>query len=337
MRPALRRANVKLVSGALVEKVLLNGQRATGVQYKLGARTSTAHANGEVILSAGAINSPQLLQLSGIGPAELLRGHGIEVRHALAQVGQGLQDHLGISYFYRAAEPTLNNRLGNRAGQMMAGAQYLMTRGGPLSVPVNQISGFVRSEASQTAADLQIYCNPMSYVTDVAGNAGVDPKPGFLLCAQPCRPTSRGEIAITSASPADAPAIRPNSLSTNEDCRTAIRAGRALRKLALTPAIRAVTRERLAPDVTEMSDDALLEDFRERAGTIFHPTSTCRMGADASQSVLDPRLRVHGVACLRVVDASAFPNVTSGNTNAPVMMLAARGADLILEDAKQSL
>lgn len=337
LRPALKRPNVKLVSDALVEQVLLDGNRAVGVRYQVGGKWITPKVRGEVILSAGAVNSPQLLQLSGIGPATLLQRHGIKVKHELSQVGQGLQDHLGISYFYRAAKPTLNNRLGNRFGQTMAGAQYLMTKSGPLSVPVNQISGFVRSDASQQKADLQIYCNPMSYVSDTDGNTVVDPKPGFLLCAQPCRPTSRGEIAIASANPADAPAIRPNSLSTNEDCETAVRAGRVLRNLAQTPAIRAVTEARLAPDITQMNDDELLENFRERAGTIFHPTSTCRMGESPERSVLDARLRVHGVAGLRVVDASAFPNVTSGNTNAPVMMLAARGADLILEDAKQEL
>ena len=152
-----------------------------------------------------------------------------------------------------------------------------------------------------------------------------------------CRPTSRGEIAITSSDPNQAPAIRPNSLSTNEDCEMAIKAGRVAQALSQTPAIRAVTRERLTLDAIDMTDDALLEDFRNRAGTVFHPTCTCRMGADPDSSVLDARLRVHGVAGLRVVDASSFPNVTSGNTNAPVMMLAARGADLILEDAGQAL
>lgn len=337
LRPALARANVKLVSGALVEQVVLEGNQATGVRYRLGGASVTAQARGEVILSAGAVNSPQLLQLSGIGPAPLLQQLGIEIRHALSQVGQGLQDHLGVSHFFRSTEPTLNNRLGNWVGQMMAGAQYLLTKGGPLSVPVNQVSGFVRSDAAQQVADLQIYCNPMSYVTDADGNAGVDPEPGFLLCAQPCRPTSRGEIAITSADPTQAPAIRPNSLSTNEDCEMAIKAGRVVQALSQTPAIRAVTRERLTLDAIDMTDDALLEDFRNRAGTVFHPTCTCRMGADPDSSVLDAQLRVHGVTGLRVVDASSFPNVTSGNTNAPVMMLAARGADLILEDAGQAL
>lgn len=334
LRPALKRGNLRLVSNALVEKVLLNQTQATGVQYRVGNRQTTARAMHDVILCAGTVNSPQLLQLSGIGPAALLKRNGIDVLHDLAQVGQGLQDHLGISYFFHATEPTLNNTLGNRLGQVMAGACYLLTRRGPLSVPVNQVSGFVRSDSGTDVADLQIYCNPMSYSTDIGGNPCVDPKAGFLLCAQPSRPTSRGEINITSSGPAIAPAIQPNSLSTYHDCDMAIRAGRVLQKLAETPAIRAVTKTRLGPDVTKMSDDEILEDFRARSGTIFHPTSTCRMGKSAAESVLDARLRVHGVAGLRVIDASAFPNVTSGNTNGPVMMLAARGAELILEDAK---
>lgn len=334
LRPAMRRSNLKVVANALVEKVQMDGRRATGVRYRVGGQECVAEVRGEVLISAGAVNSPQLLQLSGIGPANLLKSHGIEVHHDLPEVGQGLQDHLGISYYFRATVPTLNNKIGNWWGQRLAGVTYLATRRGPLSVPVNQVSGFIRSDQNAQVADLQIYCNPMSYVIDADGNAGVDPKPGFLICAQPCRPTSRGEINIASPDPAAPPDIRPNSLSTEHDCQMAIKAGRVLQGLAQTPAIRAVTKERLAPDVVPMSDAELLENFRERAGTIFHPTCTCRMGDSAATSVLDAKLRVHGIGGLRVIDASAFPNVTSGNTNAPVMMLAARAADIILEDAK---
>lgn len=334
LRPALKRGNLRLVSAALVERVLLEGARATGVRYRQGGAITTVHARREVILSAGAINSPQLLQLSGIGPAHLLKQHGIKIVHDLQQVGQGLQDHLGLSHYYRANAETLNNRLGSWRGQMVAGLQYLLTRKGPLSLPVNQISGFVRSHESIPTADIQIYCNPMSYVTDTLGNTGIDPEPGFLLCAQPCRPTSRGHIRIASANPDTAPEIQPNSLATEADRQLAVRASHILRSLAQTPAIRAVTQDRLTPDIVSMSDEEMLENFRSRASTVFHPTCTCRMGTDPSNSVLDSSLRVHGITGLRVADASAFPNITSGNTNAPVMMLAARGAALILEDTK---
>ncbi len=333
LRPAKTRPNLTVVTRALVEKVIIEDGRATGVSYRVAGTSTRAVARKEVILSAGAINSPQILQLSGVGPAEVLQKHGIKVLHDLPAVGRHLQDHLAISHYYRANEPTLNNKLGNRLGQWIAGLRYVLTRKGPLSVPVNQVSGYVRSTPDAAVPDIQVYCNPMSYVTNAAGAVGVDPEAGFLLCVQPSRPTSRGQVMIGSANPADAPLIRPNSLSTNEDCDMVLKASRLLQQLAQTPAIQRVTAARLAPDITTMDDAALLENFRNRSGTVFHPTSTCRMGRDATDSVLDAKLRVHGVAGLRVVDASAFPNVTSGNTNAPTIMLAARAAELILQDA----
>lgn len=332
LRPAMKRPNLRVVSSAMVERVTLENGVATGVEYRVPGQLHCARAGCEVIVSAGAVNSPQLLQLSGIGPADLLRCHGIEVQHDLGQVGRGLQDHLGISYQFTATEPTLNNRLGNWPGKIAAGMRYLLTRSGPLSVPVNQVSGFVRSDPDKPA-DIQLYCNPMSYNVQPDGSPNVASQAGFLICAQPSRPSSRGEVAIQSADPRMAPAIQPNSLSTNEDCAKAIAAGRIAQKLAETPAIRAVVKD--GPDIAAMSDEAILEDFRQRAGSIYHASCTCRMGRTAQDSVLDARLRVHGVAGLRVIDASSFPNVTSGNTNAPVMMLAARGAEMILQDTQQ--
>jgi len=333
LRPARKRPNLHIMTGALVERVVLHQGRATGVTYRISDQIHLANAGKEVILSAGAINSPQLLQLSGIGPADLLKKHGIAVYQDLRQVGQGLQDHLAISHYFRATEPTLNNKLGNVFGQMIAGARYLLTRTGPLSVPVNQVSGYVRSNASVAAPDVQIYCNPMSYMTAKSGQPGVESEPGFLVCAQLSRPTSRGSVNIASDDPTCAPIIQPNSLSTNQDRVMAVQASKTLQALAQTPAIQVVTKERLSPDITEMDDAEMLENFRNRAGTVFHPSCTCRMGNDATDSVLDAHLKVHGVRKLRVVDASAFPNVTSGNTNAPTIMLAARAADIILQDA----
>ncbi|WP_323775411.1 GMC family oxidoreductase [Leisingera sp.] len=331
LRPAMKRGNLTVVSGALVEKVLTAGGRATGVAYRVNGRQKQAMAAREVILSAGAVNSPQLLQLSGIGPAGLLQRHGINVAQDLPQVGQGLQDHLAVSHFFWANTATLNDRLGSFAGQMKAGLQYMLTRKGPLSVPVNQCSGFVRTKDA-ALPDVQVYCNPASYSTRPNGKPQIDRDNGFLLCVQPSRPTSRGQINIQSADPAQAPLIEPNSLSTDADKATAVRASRLLQALAAIPAIKRVTRERRAPDIIGMDDSTLLENFRERSGSVFHASCTCRMGNDAADSVLDAQLRVHGVAGLRVIDASAFPNVTSGNTNAPTMMLAARGAELVLED-----
>lgn len=333
LRPAKKRPNLHIVSRALVEKVVIENGRAIGVQYRSREGVQMARVAKEVILSAGAINSPQILQLSGVGPAALLQSHGIAVLRDLPEVGKGLQDHLAISHFYSASQPTLNNKLGNLFGQMLAGIRYILTRKGPLSVPVNQVSGYVRSEPTAQVPDVQVYCNPMSYITRASGEVGIDPKAGFLLCVQPCRPTSRGEVTIASANPTHAPLIKPNSLSTKEDCEMVIKASHLLQELAQTQAIRAVTQARLAPDIVTMDDATLLENFRKNAGTVFHASCTCRMGHDATDSVLDGRLRVHGVKGLRVVDASAFPNITSGNTNAPTIMLAARAADLILQDA----
>ena len=336
LRPALKRGNVKLVQNALVEKLDITEGKVTGVRYRIGARQITAHARREVILSAGAINTPQLLQLSGFGPAEVLKSHGIDVIRDLGQVGQGLQDHLAISHHFIANEPTLNSRLGWKIGQYLAGVQYLLRRKGPLSVPVNQVGGFVRSGTDRDVPDMQVYCNPLAYSANSNGAPLMDREPGFVLSVQPCRPTSRGRVVVASADPAQAPIIQPNSLATNHDQDEAIRAGRLLQELAAAPSIEAKTKAAKAPDVSAMNDAELLENFRARAATNFHPTCTCRMGHDASDSVLDHRLRVHGVPGLRVVDASAFPNVTSGNTNAPTIMLAMRGADLILEDARNT-
>lgn len=330
LKPALKRPNLRVITNAMVQRVDLDGPRATGVTFIANGTPQTATARAEVILSAGAINSPHLLQLSGIGAAADLQTHGIDPRHNLPHVGQNLQDHLAVNHYFRANCPTLNSRLGTTLGQCLAGLQYLLTRQGPLSVPINQVSGFVRSSPDRATPDIQIYGNPASYVTRVDGTTAIDRDPGFLLCAQPCRPTSRGAVTLSSADPAHSPIIQPNSLSTNEDCDAVIAASKLLAQLAQTPAIQAVTQSRLDPDITTMTEAEMLENFRNRANTVFHPTSTCRMGADASTSVTDAHCRVHGLQGLRVIDASSFPNVTSGNTNAPVLMLANRAAELIL-------
>ena len=332
LRPALCRPNLRLVTQADVARIVLDGGRAVGVTYRRGGREVTARARREVILCAGAINSPKILQLSGIGEPDLLRSHGIDVAHAMAEVGRGLQDHLAVSHLYATDRPTLNALIGTPAGRLMAGIRYLLTRRGPLSIPVNQCSGFVRSEPDAPGPDVQVYCNPASYTTRPDGRTEIDREQGYLLSVQPCRPTSRGRVRIASSDPRDPPRIEPNALSTNDDCRQAIAASRVLQRLATAPTLAALTTCRRAPDIVGMDETALLENFRDRAKSVFHASCTCRMGADASISVVDSRLRLHGLAGLRVVDASAFPNVTSGNTNAPTIMLAARGADMILAD-----
>ncbi|SDD41022.1 GMC family oxidoreductase [Ruegeria marina] len=331
LRPAQKRRNLSIISGALVERVLMRDRQATGVRYRLNGSVQEARARREVILSAGAVDSPKLLMLSGIGPASDLGKHGIDVVLNHQQVGKGLQDHLAVSHFYWATEPTLNSLLGRRTGQVRAGVAYLLNRSGPLSVPVNQVSGYLRT-AGAPVPDVQVYCNPASYAILPEGTPKVDRDNGFLLCVQPCRPTSRGWIALSSADPSAQPRIQPNSLSTPEDQQIAVAASRLLQQLAQTSSLRNVTRARRAPDILEMNDPELLDNFRQRSGTVYHPSCTCRMGDSQDVSVTDSRLRVHGIGRLRVIDASAFPNVTSGNTNAPTMMLAARAAKMVMED-----
>ncbi|QPM92364.1 GMC family oxidoreductase [Pseudooceanicola algae] len=333
LRPALKRQNLTLEEHAHVVRLDFDGARASGLTYEQGGQTHRVVARKEVILSAGAINSPQLLQLSGLGPADLLKSQGIEVRQDLPQVGEGLQDHLAVSYQFRASQKTLNAILGRRTGRLAAGLRYILTRRGPLAVPVNQVGGFVRSHAAAAVPDVQLFCNPASYEVTPEGKIELDRDPGYLLSAQPCRPTSRGSVRIRTGHHMDAPAIRPNSLATEADRTAAIRASRILFALSQTSTLRSVTAGAKLPSLDTMDEAAMLDEFRNRASTVYHPTCTCRMGQGAQDSVIDARLKVHGVAGLRVVDASAFPNITSGNTNAPTMMLALRAADLILQDA----
>ena len=331
LRPALKRGGVRLEIYAQVQRIEIEAGAARSVLYRQHGVICKATARREIILSAGAVHSPQILQLSGIGPGALLQSHGLAVHNALPEVGRGLQDHLAVTYSFAARSKTLNAILGTPQGRLLTGLRYLATRGGPLSVPVNQVGGYVASGGHRAMPDTQIYCNPMVHSYGASGPK-VTRASGYILSAQPCRPTSRGEIRITSPSPDDQPGIWPNSLATQDDCESAIRAGRLLQRLAQSDTLSRVRLAPIGPDLLALDDDALLDDFRARASTVFHPSCTCRMGDDPARSVLDARLRVHGTGRLRVVDASAFPNITSGNTNAPTMMLAARAAALILED-----
>ena len=338
LRPALRRGNVRLETYAQATGLILDGNQVTGVAWRQDGVRHQAHARRQVILSAGAVNSPQLLQLSGIGPPELLRRHGIEVRHALPAVGAHLQDHLGTDFHFRATRPTLNQELRPWLGRLRVGLRYLLRQDGPLSLSVNQVGGFVRSRPELATPDLQLYFSPVSYTRVPPGTRQLmhpDPFPGFLLGFDACRPTSRGEIAIRSADPFEAPSIRPNYLATEHDRRQAVDGMRYLRGLSETPAMRQVIDSEISPGKDVTGDQAYADYFRDHAWTVYHPCCTCRMGRDATDSVTDSRLRVHGIDGLRVVDASAFPNITAGNINAPTIMLAEKAADLIREDARR--
>jgi choline dehydrogenase len=336
LRPALKRKNVVLRTKAHVARVVVADGRATGVEYEMGGTMMTAHARFSVILSAGAIGSPRLLQLSGVGPGDLLHRHTIEVVTNLPAVGGYLQDHLAVSYRYKSREPTLNDQLSSWSGRLQAGLRYVLTRSGPLGLSVNQCGGFVRSRADAPAPDLQLYFNPLTYTMrpdDRRPSVNPDPFSGFLLSYQPSRPTSRGRVEIASRDWRQPPRIQPNSLSTAKDVEDVVAGGRLLRALMRTKAMQSIIATPLGPSIGEMEDDALLADFRARASTVFHPVGSCRMGVSPDDSVVDASLAVHGVAGLRVVDASVFPSITSGNTNAPTIMVGYKAGEIILRDA----
>ncbi len=337
LRPALRRGTVTLATGVLAQRILFEGRTAVGVALRQGDSQRQVRARAAVVLSAGAIQSPQLLQLSGVGPGELLQRHGITPVLVQEQVGANLQDHLAMSYTYKATEPTLNNVLSSLWGRLRIGVQYVATRKGPLSISVNQCGGFVRSHADAPRPDLQLYCNPISY-TLAASKTGTQIVPdrfaGFILCYQPCRPLSRGRVAIAGPDMASAPDIVPAYLSHPKDVEQALRGAQLIRRLEATAAMQRLIQTPLAPRLDAMDDAAMVEDFRNRASTCYHPVGTCAMGPDPATAVVDTRLKVHGLDHLYVVDASVFPSVTSGNTHAPTTMVAHKGAQAILAAAR---
>lgn len=339
LRPARGRENLELRLRAQVLRITFSGRRADGVEYLQGGVRQRAQARAEVLLAAGSINSPQLLELSGIGAGALLQSLGIAVLTDRPAVGEGLQDHVAVSYFYRSRVPTLNNQLAPWYGKLRAAIRYALTRRGPLAMSVNQAGAFLRSRPELTVPNLHIYFNPASYsTTTVAGSRRLlnpDPFAGFLMSFNTCRPTSRGSVHLCSADPLAPPTIVPNSLSTDGDVRDVYDGARILRRIAAAAPLAQVTLSEREPGPEVLSDEAVLADFRRRAGSVFHACGTCAMGPEPARAVVDARLRVHGVEGLRVVDAAIFPNLTSGNTNTPTLMVAEKAADLILEDSRR--
>jgi choline dehydrogenase len=338
LAPARARRNLVVHSNALTTRILFDGRAACGVEYRRGGVATAASARAEVIVAAGAVNAPQLLQLSGIGPAEVLRAAGIPVLHHNASVGGGLQDHLGISYFFRATEPTLNQCLGTWSGRIRSAMTYALSRQGPLSLSVNQMGGLVRSSPALTRPDVQLYFSPASYSVSTPGKRQLmrpDAFPGFILGFNPCRPQSRGRIDITGPDPFAPPAIRPNSLSQEADVAGVLAAARLVQRLRNSNAMRSLIAGALQFDPGKANDQALLDDFRRRCGTVYHPCGTCRMAPADRGGVVGADLKVHGVERLRVADASVFPNVTSANTNAPSIMVGFRAAAIIARDHRR--
>jgi choline dehydrogenase len=336
LRPAMRRVNLDVQLHALATRVLFDGTRASGVEYERGGTRQQVRARREVLLCGGAINSPQLLEVSGVGDARLLQRLGVPVVADVPAVGAGLQDHLAVNYVYRSRVPTLNDQLAPFFGKVRAALRYAVTRRGPLSMSVNQAGAFLRSRPEYSRPNLHIYFNPASYSTTTSGAkrrlTNPDPWPGFLMSFNTCRPTSRGSVHIRSPDPHVSPSIVPNSLSTPTDVQDVFDGAKLVRRIAAAAPLAGVTLSEQQPGAALQSDAEVLADFRQRAGSVFHATCTCAMGVDPRSAVLDARLRVRGLGALRVADASAFPNVTSGNTNTPTIMLAEKAAHLILED-----
>lgn len=337
LRPARKRSNLQVQIKAHVTRVLFEGRRAVGIEFLQNGTLHQVKAHREVILSGGAINSPQLLQLSGVGDAALLQGLGLQqVLHAPA-VGQHLQDHLCVSYYFRSKVPTLNDQLYPWHGKVRAAMQYVLGKRGPLSMSVNQAGAFAHSRPGLERPNMQLYFNPISYTVDTAagGSATMNPDPysAFLMSFNTCRPTSRGSIAISSANPLEKPSIRTNFLSTPQDVQDVLEGSRLLRRIAAARPLADIVSSELFPGPQVVSDAQILDDFQQRCGSVYHACGTAAMGPDAQRAVVDHRLKVHGLQGLRVIDASVFPMVTSGNTNAPTIMVAEKGAAMLLEDA----
>ena len=331
LRPIKRHPKLSVKTGALASRILFNGRRAKGVAYAWRGREQEVRARREVILSAGAIQSPQLLQLSGVGPADLLAETGVPLLHASPEVGENLQDHLQIRLIYRCTKPiTTNDQLRSLMGRARIGLQWLISRSGPLAVGINQGGIFARALPESRRPDVQFHCATLS--ADMAG-AKVHEFSGFTLSVCQLRPQSRGYVRLRSCDPAEPPAMQACYLSTELDRRTAVAGIKLARALAATPAVRPYVAEEVKPGPAIGSDDQLLDFARETGATIFHPSGTCRMGSDPG-AVVDPRLRVKGVEALRVVDASIMPTLVSGNTNAGVVMIAEKASDMILEEAR---
>lgn len=337
LRPAMRRQNCRVMTGAMVTRVLIEQGRAVGVEYVQGGQTRTLRAKAEVILSGGAINSPQLLQLSGVGPGGLLQSLGIPVVMANPNVGDHLSDHQGINYSWRMKVPTYNDELRPWWGKLIAGMKYVLAGDGPLAKSINHGGGFFRTSPDLDRPNMQLYMQAFSTLIPRDGERPIltpDPFSGMSIGLSNCRPTSRGHIRITAPDPQRHPCITANAFSTDHDVKEMLLAVKFLRHLAAQPALARLIAEELRPGPMVTTDDALIDDFRKRSGTVYHPSCTCRMGPDPATSVIDARLRVHGVAGLRVIDASSFPNLIAGNTNAPAMMMGWKGAELVLADAR---
>jgi choline dehydrogenase len=329
LRPAMKRPNLTVITGALVKRLRTEGRRVLGVEFYRDGEEQFAEARGETILSAGAVGSPQILQLSGIGRGALLQSHGIAVVHDLPGVGENLQDHLQLRMAFKVKNAlTLNTMLGSWWQKALMGCQYAWSRSGAMTMPPSQMGAFTKSDASQATPNLEYHIQPISL-----DKFGDPPHPFNAFTASVCniRPTSRGHVHIRSRDPREYPAIAPNYLSTTEDQEIAARAIRLTRRIVLeSEALKKYEPEEYTPGASFRSDEELAKAAGTIGTTIFHPVGSCRMGRSTdAAAVVDPQLRVRGIERLRVIDASVMPTITSGNTNSPTLMIAERGSELV--------
>ncbi|MEO9899306.1 GMC family oxidoreductase N-terminal domain-containing protein [Nisaea sp.] len=334
LKPVKHRSNLHIVTHAHAKALEFDGTRCTGISLSVKGKDARATCSGEMVLSAGAIGSPQILQLSGIGDPELLKQHGIEVRHANAEVGGNLQDHLQIRCAYKVSGvETLNQRANSLIGKLGIGLEYALFRRGPMTMAPSQLGLFAKSDPSKDTPDLEYHVQPLSL--DAFG----DPLHSFgAFTASVCnlRPESRGTVSIKSADPMAAPAIKPNYLTSEADKKVAADAIRLTRRIAAQPALSRYSPDEFKPGPNYSdADESLAEAAGQVGTTIFHPVGTCRMGDDPA-AVVDPELKLKGYQNLRVVDASVMPTITSGNTNAPTIMIAEKASDMILAAARQA-
>jgi choline dehydrogenase-like flavoprotein len=330
LRPVRDRPNLVVETHAMVEGLTLEGRRVTGLMFRQGAHKRSAVARREVVLAAGAIGSPQILQLSGIGPAAVLRNHGIDVRHELPGVGENLQDHLQVRCAYKVSGvKTMNERYQSLVQRAGFALDYALRRRGPMTMAPSQLGAFTKSDPSRETPNIQYHVQPL---TLPKFGEPLDPFPAFTASVCNVRPTSRGHVRIASPDPSAHPEIRPNYLSTAEDRRVAADAIRVTRRIVSMPALQKYRPEEFRPGSDIDGDEALAKAAGDIATTIFHPVSTCKMGAD-DMAVVDHRLKVRGLEGLRIADASIMPTITSGNTNAPTLMIAEKGAAMILADS----
>ena len=333
LNPAKKRPNLQIITHALAQKIEMEGNRATGVQYlDRSGRPQTVTARREIILCGGAINSPQLLMLSGIGEPEQLAEQGIEVKKALNGVGKNLQDHLQARLVYKCNEPTLNDEVSSLMGQAKIGLKYILFRAGPMTMAASLATGFLKTREDVETPDIQFHVQPLSAENP---GKGADKFSAFTMSVCQLRPESRGEIRIVSDQARVYPKIIPNYLSTETDCRTVVAGVNIARTIARhAPLTTKISQEYRPNENLDMDDyDATLDWARSNTASIYHPTGTCKMG-DGADAVVDDRLRVHGIEGLRVADCSIMPEIVSGNTNAPAIMIGEKASDMVLQDLK---